>query len=225
MIYQYNTKGHHTDKILNELMYLYIKTEEYDKAKFFLSEYLKLPFSQATDEQKNYVECCIKKGSGIRLSESDIDSSYYINQLDNFEKEKTIVFLKNNFSLQNKNGNFNQTGFYEDADLSNLFDSITNILEPEYLYPKISYFDQYLFKIKNVGLEFTGKECNYIKVLVQKNTKNIVSIIPAVCISEKEQYCYDLDQLILKKDLNKINYKTPKTKSGIERFNKKYNIG
>lgn len=222
LINQYNTKGHHTDRILTELMHLYIKTEEYDKAKFFLSEYFKLPESMATDEQKKYMKCCIKKGLGEELTEEDQGELYYCEQINNYSKEKAIKFIYNTFFFEE---NMKQTIFCDDVNIYSLFDDIKKFIEPKYLYPATGCFDKYLFEVKNVGVEFTGKPCNYFKVFVQKNTKNIITIIPMISIFKGEQYCFDLKALLFENELNELDYKAPFVKTRIDQFNKKYNIG
>lgn len=222
LINLYNRRINNKGQILSELMFLYIKTEQFEKASLYLDDYLSENDFPNMARKTDYVKCCINKGNGIDLSEEEISKSYYYRQLNNYNTESAIKYIYNNYCFHEE---FSQKRFNDDVNIYTLFDNIKSILDPKYLYPETGCFDKYLFKVPNVGENFVGNTCNYISVLVQKNTKNIINIIPISSIDKNEHYCFDLNAILLEEDFycSLLHAKT-KTLSRIDKFNQKYNM-
>ena len=108
--------------------------------------------------------------------------------------------------------------FNENIDINYLFEVIKNNLNHNNKANIDEAMEVHYFTIPNVGI-YKNDICNYIKVRVIPNTKDIISIFPITALKYEEAQIldYDGDKLFKKEKVKE------KRISQIDKFNKRYN--
>ena len=152
----------------------------------------------------------MKKKLGIPFKTK---SNYAIEQINNFDKEKTIkhVINRHQTNIEGK------SQFHSNININYLFEVLTENLKNSKKANIEEMLEVHYFAISNVGIN--NSVCNFVKVVVIPNTNNIISIYPVDNIYDSEFTNLEYDRSKLVKEDNKV-----KSLSRIDKFKQKYNM-
>lgn len=142
--------------------------------------------------------------------------SYLENQIMDYNERRALGYVglhsKSDIDINKK------SKFADNLDLEYLFNIIKNNLNHNNKANIDEAMEVHYFTIPNVGI-YKNDICNYIKVRVVPNTKNIISIFPITALKyeEAQNLDYDRDKLFKKEKVKE------KRISQIDKFNKRYN--
>lgn len=208
---------------LAELLFIDIKEENYDDAYMKINELINLASSEEDKENfqllKLQLDLMTKNEEGYK----DYILTYRMEQLLNYSKERAIEHIKEH--KREKSDKASHGVFSEDIVVEELYDWAQSYLTEEN-YIRTCELDIYVLDYPNVGT-FCGRKENYLKVITNPNTKDIITMYP---YDKKRMYLPDIIEEIPQKELlkqtekDKVLTKEIKRESQIEKFNKRYGI-
>ena len=205
---KYNLKLNDNAHSIVELYYIYYFLNMYKEALDLLPELYKNKHINATSLAVS--EAVMKKKLGIPFKTK---SNYAIEQINNFDKEKTIkhVINRHQTNIEGK------SQFHSNININYLFEVLTENLKNSKKANIEEMLEVHYFAISNVGIY--NNVCNFVKVVVIPNTNNIISIYPVDNIFDSEFTNLEYDRSKLVKEDNKV-----KSLSRIDKFKQKYNM-
>jgi len=159
----------------------------------------------------------LKMGISVK---KDMRNEYVKSQIINYNSENALNHIKDHLICD---GIKSHTCFSEGINLEYLLQIVRSNLKR---YERANINDTLqvnYFSIPNVGTSELGP-CNFIKVISIPNTNNVVNIYPLLN-QEYEEIPYlecDYDKLFNKKIENEESQEKVKTKSQIDKFNKRF---
>lgn len=196
---------------LVELYYIYYYLNEYEKALELLPKIYRL--NGIKFEEFNISKIIMEKSLGILKNANDIKCNNYLkSQILNYNPDLAFERIKIYFEDRKL-----KPRFKPEVDITYLYDIVMKNLDKNKRVNAYSIFDLYYFPISGIG-EFDGKICNYVRVEVEPNTKNILNIAPTNKSLAK-------DELQLELDYDRLFQRVSEKKSShqIEKFYRKYN--
>lgn len=215
------------DKSFRKLTALYLKTENDKKLYPLYLKYYKDSLDKiehvASVEYKEKLSfysarlVLLKRYGDLDESKINIEKLTFTDkQIINYDEETAIVHILKNHTSNYMKG---KTKFYDNIDIKDLYykakEFINENMEKAKIYDGL--IDSYVIYFPKCGVEYDGIECNHIMVKSIINTDQIMTIYPFVPKYSKNILYFDD-----KKDLD-ISKSKIKVKSGLERFNEKYN--
>ena len=201
------------DHALLELYFIYYYLNMYKEALELLPIiYEKKPMnaysisiSEMVMRKQLGMEIKIKKGSRC---------DYIRGQIINYSIEEALAHLNKHINKSYENVSV----FSDGVDIKYLFDFVRESIDSTKKVNTEEIMEIYYLGIGNIGT-LNNTPCNFIKVVVIPNTKNIISMYPTNNVDYNFVINLDIDYDRLFKRDNKV-----KTMSRIDRFNKKYNM-
>lgn len=209
----YILKFGYNDHSILELYFVYYYLNMYKEALELL------PILYEKKAMKSYSvsisELVMKKQLGLEIKLKKGSRCDYIRgQILDYSTKETISHLDKHINPTEDN----ISCFNEGIDIKYLFDVVRYNLDSTKKVNTEEVMDIYYFGISNIGT-FKGEICNFIKVIVVPNTKNIISMYPTNNVDYNSVTNLDIEYDKLFKRDNKV-----KTMSRIDKFNKKYNM-
>lgn len=193
---------HYRESVLEGLMKLEVKNENYEQAYQIYLELKKI--DEAYDN--NLLLFILYKLNRLN-KDYETRHDYYKNQLLEYSIDYAIEHIEKHKDM-----------FMEKIDIVSLFDICRrsiNDLDP--INKKYNAVDQYLLEFEsNIGT-INGKPTNRVEIRTIQDTKNILTLYPT--ITEKRKYTTNPISILNKNSSQKV-----KRKSQIEKFNSKYNL-
>lgn len=203
----------YSDYALLELYFIYYHLNRYEEALELLPlVYERKPINSYS---VSISELVMKKHLGMDVDfKKGARCDYIRGQIVDYNFEDAIEHTKKHI---NKTDDPKISYFNEGINLQYLFDLIINNLNNSKKVNADEVLEIHYFGLGNIGV-FNNQNCNFLKVVVVPNTTHIISLYP----TNNVDYNYVLN---IECDYEKLfsNNKV-KTKSRIDRFNKKYNL-
>ena len=206
-------KQEYNDHAILELYFIYYYLNMYNDALELLPTiYEKRPMNAYSVSISQTV---IKKQLGLDIKlKKDARCDYIRGQILDYSTEEAIAHLDKHLNKTNENISY----FKEGIDIRYLFDTVRKNIDSTKKVNTEEIMEIHYFGIGNIGI-LNNTTCNFIKVVVVPNTKNIISMYPTNNVDYNYVTNLDIDYDRLFKRENKV-----KTLSRIDRFNKKYNM-
>jgi len=161
-------------------------------------------------------EIVMKKQLGIEFSfKKGARCDYIRGQIVDYNFDEALEHTKKHLI---KTEDPKRSYFNEGIDIKYLFDFFKKNIDNTKKVNTEEIMEIHYFGIGNIGT-LNNTTCNFIKVVVVPNTKNIISMYPTNNVDYNYVTNLDIDYDKLFKRENKV-----KTKSRIDRFNRKYNM-
>lgn len=200
-----------------ELFHIYYYLHYYEKALGLLPEL----YTNKNKNTANYslliTEIVMRKGLGMPVSyKKGTRSDYIKSQVVNYNEELALNHIKNHMHFEQTYNEYST--FNDNVDIDYLFECVKNNLENSQKANVKDTLEIHFFSVHGIGYD-KNCLCNYLKVVVCPNTKNIITMYPySYLIDEKHQ--------VLNCDYNKLFKKEQKQKiiSRVDKFNQRYNL-
>lgn len=173
------------------MVYLYIELEEYEKA---YEIYTKINFEKYEQiNKKSTIELAtlhalLYTKLNIRTNQKE---GYLVNQYKNYDKKMAIKHICINH-LNNKKSKNDYMFFKDKEEIEELLEKVEKRIEKNaQKEQRLDVVDYYNFKCENIGISQAGYT-DILKVVTIKNTNNIITMYPikkesAVIINELEE--------------------------------------
>lgn len=203
------------ERVFKKLIALYIKLNEEEKLFDFYNKYY-------IDENKvdlkyldsNYylIQMYLKNKFDKSYSPNLEELSYFERQLIAYEEEKALDHIKQNHYLNN----IEKSMFSKEIDISFLFKQVKEYIKENVDKSSLKgpTVDSYLFYYPDCGIKKQGGNSDYFEVRAFTNTNNILTMYPNDFL--KNMDICNLKELQEEKTMIKV-------KSGLERFQSRYN--
>lgn len=203
----------YNDHALLEIYFIYYYVNMYKEALDLLPLiYEKKPMNAYSI---SISETVMKKQLGLEIKLKKGSRCDYIRgQILSYSTEEAIAHLDKHINKTEENISY----FNEGINIRYLFDIVRQNIDNTKKANTEEIMEIYYFGIGNIG-SLNNTPCNFIKVVVIPNTKNIISMYPTNNVDYNFAINLDVDYNKLFKTKNKV-----KTMSRIDKFNKKYNI-
>lgn len=140
---------------------------------------------------------------------------YFISQIINYDETRALGYIRVHQKPENDNNI--KSKFNDNININYLFYIVKNNINHNNKANIDDVMEVFYFAIPNVGM-YKNDICNYIKVRVIPNTKNVISIFPTPALKYEDAYTleYDRDKLF------KIEKQQENRPSQITKFYNRY---
>ena len=204
---------------LSELYFVLYQTKEYEEAMNLLPVVYSL--RSIRPESLYTTELVMRKALNLPIDmKKGFHGDYVTDQLVSYDKNRAIEHVKAHL-YSNLNINSDISYFSQNIDIEALFEIVSKSLKTAKRVNTEEVLERYYFTISNIGI-YNKESCNYIKVVVEPNTNNIITMYPIVAVDYNYLSMLDCDDY---KIIFKVCEKEKvKTLSRIDKFNMKYKV-
>ena len=203
---------------VNLLFFTYYYTNNYSEALKIFPLAIKLKCISIEDSYT--ADLIISKNLGVEIPEYLKNSNdYRIKQILDYSESAAMEHIEKRHSLDLGEQNLTESYFNSDINLNELYNAVRASIKNSKKSNINDVLERHYFIVRNVGF-FKDSTCNFLKVILEPQTNNIINMYPVAEIDYKYATILDCDYSSI---YSKDKVKT-KTLSQIEKFKSKYKV-